>query len=345
MFRIITLTSAIALGIALSGPTKAQDITESPSTVGATYVPESAATALEPGQKIENLYTKNVTQPYILQKLTDRVYFFQAGFYGTVFYVGDEGVLLFDALEGQGEAVLAAVAQVTDLPITAILYSHDHADHIADAPRLIAAFPELRILATARTAALMEELGSALPRPTEVIPADRNAFDFEGLTVTVAPFTAETHAHDHAAYVLEGTGVVHVPDVINPDQPPFWSFAGADGYFGYRELVNQIDALDWDYLSGGHGNVGSRADVAFYRQFLDDLEAAVGEALGTVAFGSTVENPAAVNAHTAYLSTWIKAVGEYATDALRPTYGDYYGFDYATPKNAEMVGMYMFSYR
>ena len=349
MFRRVTLTSSFALlaavGLSLAAPVLAQDITEAPSTVNATYVPESATEALAPGVKIEKLYTKNVTQDYILQRLTDRVYFFQSQFYGTVFYVGDEGVLLFDALEGRSAAIEAAIDKVTDLPITAILYSHDHADHIAGAPALIDANPGVRVIATQATADLMERLGSNLPRPTEVIAPETASFTFEGLTVRVAPFEAETHAHDHAAYVLEGTGVVHVPDVINPDQPPFWSFAGAEGYLGYRDLIEQIDALEWDYLSGGHGNVGSRADVAFYRQFLGDLEAAVGEALGAVPWGAGVEDPAAVNAHTPFLSNWIAEVGKHATETLRPKYGAYYGFDHATPKNAEMVAMYLFSYR
>lgn len=349
MSRILTMTSAFALvaslGLALAAPAAAQDISEAPSTVGATYVAESATEALAPGEKIEKLFTKNVTQDYVLQRLTDRVYFFQRQFYGTIFYVGDEGVLVFDALEGRSAAVEAAIDAVTDLPITAILYSHDHADHIAGAAELIEANPGVRVIATQATVDLMDRLGSKLPRPTEVIAADAGSFAFEDLTVRVAAFGSDAHAHDHAAYVLEGTGVVHVPDVINPDQPPFWSFAGAEGYLGYRDLIDQIDALEWDYLSGGHGNVGSRDDVAFYRQYLDDLEAAVGEALGNVPWGAGVEDPASLNAHTAYLSGWIAEIGKYATDKLRPEYGEYYGFEYSAPKNAELVGMYLFSYR
>ncbi|WP_321362931.1 MBL fold metallo-hydrolase [uncultured Celeribacter sp.] len=313
MFRIKTLTSALALGLALATPSCAQGVQEAPSTVGATYVPESATKALAPGEKIENFFNKNVSQDYILQKLTDRVYFYQHQFYGTIFYVGDEGVLMIDALEGSADTLKAAVAEVTDLPITAILYSHYHADHIADAAKLLESLPDARVIATEATVHVMDETGSNLPRPTEVISPDVNSFAFEDLTVRVVPFAETAHAHDHAIYVLEGTGVVHVPDVINPDQPPFWSFAGAD--------------------------------VKFYKTFLDDLEAAVGQALGKVPWGAGLEHPEELNAHTAYLSNWIAEIGKYATEVLRPKYGEYYGFEYATPKNAELVGMYMFSYR
>lgn len=345
MNTLKTLTSAIALSVALGLPAAAQETREAPSTVGATYVAESASLALNPGEKIENLFTKNMTQDFILQKLTDRVYFFQSQFYGTIFYVGDEGVLLFDALEGRVDVLTKAVAEVTDLPITAVLYSHDHADHIVDAAVLLQRNPDLRIIATQATVDLMARLGSGHPAPTDVIAPDAGSFAFEDLTVRVVPLAQSGHAHDHAIYVLEGTGVAHVPDVINPDQPPFWSFAGADSYMGYRSMIETIGAQDWQYLSGGHGNVGSAADVAFYLTFLDDLQAAVGEALGAVPWGAGIETPETLNAHTAYLSNWVAEVGKYATDRLRPTYGDYYGFEFATPKNAEMVAMYMFSYR
>ncbi|MCA0044589.1 MBL fold metallo-hydrolase [Celeribacter litoreus] len=345
MFRIKALTSALALSAALAVPALAQGVKEAPSTVNATYVAESATEALAPGEKIENLFTKNVSQDYILQKLTDRVYFYQRQFYGTIFYVGDEGVLMIDALEGRADTIKAAVAEVTDLPITAILYSHDHADHIADASKLLESFPDARVIATEATVEVMDATGSNIPRPTEIIDPAVNSFAFEDLTVRVVPFAETAHAHDHAMYVLEGTGVVHVPDVINPDQPPFWSFAGAEGYMGYSDMIDHIGDLEWDYLSGGHGNVGSRADVEFYQTFLDDLEAAVGQALGNVPWGAGIEAPEELNAHTAYLSAWIAEVGKYATDVLRPKYGEYYGFEYSTPKNAELVGMYMFSYR
>lgn len=148
---------------------------------------------------------------------------------------------------------------MTELPITAILYSHNHADHIAGAAELIPANPGVRVVATQSTLELMDDLGSELPRPTEVLADGTESFAFEGLTVRVAAFEAGAHAHDHAAYVLEGTGVVHVPDVINPDQPPFWSFAGAEGYLGYHDLIDQIDALQWDYLSGWISEIGKYA--------------------------------------------------------------------------------------
>jgi hypothetical protein len=49
-----------------------------PSPVGATYVEPSAETILKPGTKIGDLFRRNMTQPYVLQRLSQRAYWVQA---------------------------------------------------------------------------------------------------------------------------------------------------------------------------------------------------------------------------------------------------------------------------
>ena len=109
------------------------------SPTNATYVEPSAETILEPGLKLGDLLRRNMTQPYVLQRLAERVWWVQSFNYGTVFYVGDEGVLIFDTLEGVYDNITQAVASVTDKPITAAVYPHYHADHIGDIDKYVAA--------------------------------------------------------------------------------------------------------------------------------------------------------------------------------------------------------------
>ena len=112
---------------------------ETRSTVGATYVEPSAEEVLEPGRKIGDLLRRNMTQPFVLQRLSERAWWVQASNYGTVFYVGGDGVLVLDALEGVYDNITQAVASVTDKPITAVVYPHYHADHIGDIAQYVAA--------------------------------------------------------------------------------------------------------------------------------------------------------------------------------------------------------------
>ena len=340
---VMIMTSVIA-GLQVN----AQTVKEAPSTVKAKYVAMSATKKLNPGEKVENLYTLNTTKEYLLQRITDRTYFYQRQFYGTIFYVGDKGVLLIDPLGYQGSFIQKAISSITALPVTAILYSHNHSDHIGDAKYFVdeaaKAGKKIRIIASKATADKQEFLGSKLPKATEIVDWPNGSFTFEGLKVQLSGFERAAHTDDHGIWLLTNERVAHLPDLVNPDQPPFWNFAGSENFTYYESNLKQLGELQWDFLHGGHGNIGSSADIRFYQEFLGDFKAAIGKALGEITFGSGVD-PKTINAHTAYLPTWLDLIAKNVTDALRPKYGSYYGFEYSTPSNARMAAMSMFSYQ
>lgn len=322
-----------------------QPVPEAPSTVNARYVEASAVKALQPGEKIANLYTLNHSQPYVLQRLTARTYWFQRQYYGTTFYVGDKGVLLFDPLEYRAEHILQAIKQVTPLPVTAIVYSHNHGDHIGDAQKFVdAAGGRLRVIASKATKSSQDVLGSKLPKPTERVDWPRGKFKFENLTVEFHGFSHAAHSDDHGAWLLVQEKVLHAPDHMNPDQPPFWAFAGSPQFTYYELNLRQTEKLDWRYFNGGHGNVGSRDDYKFYFEFLSDLKQAVGKAMQTTPFGEGID-PKTINAHTPMLPAWVGSIAKKATEELRPKYGKFYGFETATLRNAELVALSLYDYR
>ena len=318
-----------------------------PSTVGAKYVEPSAERVLEPGTKIGDLFRRNMTEPYVLQRLSERVWWVQAFNYGTVFFVGERGVLIFDTLEGVYENVTSAVASVTDKPITAAVYPHYHADHIGDIAKYVEAAKQrgvdLRIVASSKTRQSMELAKSSFPLPTEVLKWPRDSFDFEGLTVELHGFEWAAHSDDHSAWLLEQDRILHSPDLINPDQPPFWRFAGNERFRFHEDNLRQVYDLDWDHLSGSHGNLGTRADIDFELAFIADLKGAIGKAMAENPFSKFVDPGA--GAHTGFLSRFFGTIAQQATATMRPKYGRLYGFEEATPPNAEMVAWTMFEYR
>ena len=141
--------------------------------------------------------------------------------YGTVFYVGEAGVLIFDQLEGVYDNIAQAVASVTDKPITAAVYVHYHADHIGDIGKYVAAAEargeRLRIIGSSKTGLCMDLSNSSLPRPTDVLEWPRDTFEFEGLTVELHGFDPAAHCEDHAAWLLTDERIIHSSDLINPD--------------------------------------------------------------------------------------------------------------------------------
>jgi glyoxylase-like metal-dependent hydrolase (beta-lactamase superfamily II) len=323
------------------------DASQTVSPTNATYVEPSAEKILEPGRKLGDLFRRNMSEPYVLQRLTQRAWWVQSSNYGTVFFLGERGVLIFDTLEGVYDNITKAVASVTDKPISAAVYPHYHADHIGDIAKYVDAAKrrgiDLEIIASAKTRQSMDLASSSFPRPTKELKWPRDSFQFEDLTVELHGFEWAAHSDDHSAWLLKQERIVHSPDLINPDQPPFWRFAGNERFRFHEDNLKQVYGLGWDYLSGSHGNIGSRADIDFQLAFIADLKAAIGKAMGEHPFTEFVDPSA--KAHTGFLSKFFSVIATEATKTMRPKYGRMYGFEDATPPNAEMVAWAMFEYR
>jgi glyoxylase-like metal-dependent hydrolase (beta-lactamase superfamily II) len=178
------------------------------STTGASYVEPSTTAVPAADQRVGNLLQRGLADNAVVQKLGPRTWWVHKTFYNALFYVGDKGVLVFDAPAYRTPAILKAIRTVTDKPVTAIVYSHFHADHIGDAKVLLddaaKSGVKPRIIATAQTAAKMVRLGSQLPRPTETVAWPDGSFRFEGLRVRVSGFAPGFHTDDHSAWLLEG---------------------------------------------------------------------------------------------------------------------------------------------
>ncbi|MCC7897480.1 MBL fold metallo-hydrolase, partial [Escherichia coli] len=233
--------------------------TSNSSTVNASYVEPSAEKIISPSDKLNNLFERNMSQPYILQKIGERTYYVQRYFYSTTFYVGDKGVLLFDAPEGRGKYLLQAIRDVTPLPVTALVYSHYHVDHIGDSPfwndEAKKEGVNLRIIASKATAEKMQFMNSRLPVATQVLSKKDDQFKFEKQTIELHRFVKAGHTDDHSVWLLKQEKVAHSPDLLNPDQLPMMGFAVSDTLVYHDSNLRQVEMLDWKYFIGGHGNI------------------------------------------------------------------------------------------
>ena len=59
----------------------------------------------------------------------DHLYWVTDGSYNTMFLVTDKGVVAVDAPPTIGKNYLKAIAEVTNKPVTYVIYSHAHLDH------------------------------------------------------------------------------------------------------------------------------------------------------------------------------------------------------------------------
>ncbi|ELP5151876.1 MBL fold metallo-hydrolase [Escherichia coli] len=313
--------------------------TTNSSTVNASYVESSAEKIISPSDKLNNLFERNMSQPYILQKIGERTYYVQRYFYSTTFYVGDKGVLLFDAPEGRGKYLLQAIRDVTPLPVTALVYSHYHVDHIGDSPfwndEAKKEGVNLRIIASKATAEKMQFMNSRLPVATQVLSKKDDQFKFEKQTIELHRFVKAGHTDDHSVWLLKQEKVAHSPDLLNPDQLPMMGFAVSDTLVYHDSNLRQVEMLDWKYFIGGHGNIGSHDDFKFQRQFLNDLRDTTIKVRKEESFGKFMNKTA--NNHADFARAQREAIIKKVTEVLRPKYGHMYGYDASMPANIEMA--------
>ena len=313
--------------------------TANSSTVNASYVEPSAEKIISPSDKLNNLFERNMSQPYILQKIGERTYYVQRYFYSTTFYVGDKGVLLFDAPEGRGKYLLQAIRDVTPLPVTALVYSHYHVDHIGDSPfwndEAKKEGVNLRIIASKATAEKMQFMNSRLPVATQVLSKKDDQFKFEKQTIELHRFVKAGHTDDHSVWLLKQEKVAHSPDLLNPDQLPMMGFAVSDTLVYHDSNLRQVEMLDWKYFIGGHGNIGSHDDFKLQRQFLNDLRDTTIKVRKEESFGKFMNKTA--NNHADFARAQREAIIKKVTEVLRPKYGHMYGYDASMPANIEMA--------
>ncbi|HCO3495709.1 MBL fold metallo-hydrolase [Escherichia coli] len=313
--------------------------TSNSSTVNASYVEPSAEKIISPSDKLNNLFERNMSQHYILQKIGERTYYVQRYFYSTTFYVGDKGVLLFDAPEGRGKYLLQAIRDVTPLPVTALVYSHYHVDHIGDSPfwndEAKKEGVNLRIIASKATAEKMQFMNSRLPVATQVLSKKDDQFKFEKQTIELHRFVKAGHTDDHSVWLLKQEKVAHSPDLLNPDQLPMMGFAVSDTLVYHDSNLRQVEMLDWKYFIGGHGNIGSHDDFKFQRQFLNDLRDTTIKVRKEESFGKFMNKTA--NNHADFARAQREAIIKKVTEVLRPKYGHMYGYDASMPANIEMA--------
>ena len=77
--------------------------------------------------------TVDLSNGYYVAEISNGLYWITDGTYQMMFLVTGEGVIVVDAPPSIGENILNAIASVTSEPITHVIYSHTHIDHIGAA--------------------------------------------------------------------------------------------------------------------------------------------------------------------------------------------------------------------
>ena len=234
---------------------------------------------------------------YRLQELGKGLYLVTDNAYQSMFMVYESGVVVVDAPPSYAAHIVEGIREVTDKPITHLIYSHSHTDHIAGAnalgkvPTIIAHAETKRLLA--------RDNDPNRPLPT-VTFADRYSLKV-GSQVLELSYHGDGHEPGNIFIYAPAQQTLMVVDMVFPGWMPWRRFAVAHDVPGYFAQLEEIRRVPFKTLVGGHvARTGTHADVDRQITFLQDLKAAATKALGATKPGvgldakTASENPWAV---------------------------------------------------
>jgi glyoxylase-like metal-dependent hydrolase (beta-lactamase superfamily II) len=217
-----------------------------------------------------------------------------------------KGLIVFDTGRHQEHAqAILDFARVRDRPISAIINSHWHLDHVGGNPRLRAAFPDIHVYASsaidaARTgfladyrADLLTEIARSAKNPAaqESMRAEIALIDAgaalgptdviaNSARLTIAGRNLQVHLESHAVtagdvWVFDpATRVLLAGDLVTLPAPFFESACPAR----WQSTLTQLAKTQFDLLVPGHGAPMQRQKFNAYRKaFSNLLDCAAGQ--------------------------------------------------------------------
>ena len=223
-----------------------------------------------------------------IEKVSDNVYkIFGAGG-NTTFFVRSDGVVLVDTkLPNNGAAILAKVREITDKPVTMIINTHSHPDHLGSNTEIETARGSVQVVVQANTAARM----ATMPSNNKVSQSFQDR-----LTLGSGPdqidlyWFGPAHTDGDAFIVWRKANVVHTGDVYFATGYPFIDISSGgtiDGVIGAMDRLLALGDANTKVIPG-HGPLSDLAAAREYRAMLQAVRDRVsqqktaGQTLGQV---------------------------------------------------------------
>jgi glyoxylase-like metal-dependent hydrolase (beta-lactamase superfamily II) len=198
--------------------------------------------------------------------------------YQSMFMVYENGVVVVDAPPAFAQNIRRAIAEVTDKPITHLIYSHSHIDHIGGTKTLNLSKNTIIIAHNETKRLLLRAKDPNRPIPT-ITFKDKYTLRVGSQTLELS-YHGNAHEPGNIFIYAPSQKTLMVIDVIFPGWMPWRRFALAQDIPAYFAQVEEINQMKWDVLVSGHvERTGTHADVALQLEFLNDLKNTARQAL------------------------------------------------------------------
>src|SRR5574337_1107500 len=172
--------------------------------------------------------------------------------------------------------------EVTDEPVTHVVYSHWHADHIGAASLY---GKKVKIIAHDKTKDLLQRFPDPYrPVPTDTFSND-TTLDVHGVKLELS-YKGQNHSEGNIFIYAPKQKVLAAIDIASPGWVTFRDCDSSENFCGYVDAHHQILDYDFKTLVSGHvSKLGTKEDVKEGLEYLEDLVRFAREGLETVDMG------------------------------------------------------------
>lgn len=239
-----------------------------------------------------------------------------SGLVNTMFLVTKRGVVVVDAPQDLGGKLLMGIEEVTPKPVTHLIYSHAHADHIGSAHLL--ARDGLKVFAHELTARFIREArDDNRIAPNETFSGTRSELSIDGQRL-ILDYTGDWHQAGNLFIHLPEQKVLTAIDSFTVKNAPFFRLLFSARVPAYFDAMDQMLEYDFETVVSGHMALfGKPEDVQTNREYIRDLRASAAEALRTVDLReAAVAARVSDDNRQARLKVWMDAVVARATELM-----------------------------
>jgi glyoxylase-like metal-dependent hydrolase (beta-lactamase superfamily II) len=204
---------------------------------------------------------------YFVDEIADGIFWLIGSGYQVMFLVTGEGVIVIDAPQPLGEKYLEAISDVTDEPITHMIYSHSHQDHAGSAGQI---FPDdIEYIAHQDTAnTLILENDPNRPLPT--ITFDDKYILSVGDQILELHYIGAFHSEGDIVIFSPKHKIVMAVDLFHPGAAPYRAFGvtvNLDEHLKAHDTL--IEDFDFDVLVSGHEQIlGTKEHIKTDKEFV-----------------------------------------------------------------------------
>ena len=215
---------------------------------------------------------QGVAEEAKVQKITDNVYSIYLNHYNSLVVIGDKGVLMVDpASTARASALNAEIAKLTPLPVTHVILSHEHYDHVGGTEQ----FPEAKIYAQRHTQPVFRvDVSGRAPKKVDEYFDDKASIMMGDTKVDLYHYGAGDGVGT-AVIHLPNEGVVYSADMYEVNQITDKRWLADSNFVGSRSILNNMAALNPEYAITAHSESIDPKHLVAAAEFYNELYDAV----------------------------------------------------------------------